>query len=130
MSMHIPIERAVPVTHKNPSVVRESGQRLVQRLVHLLAVALEEPAASWPRSEQTPDSSAGGEQTSVKESISRKHSLVLAILHEEADAVLGVAGRVQRLDGDAANVERVAVLRRLGYLFAVLAADYFELAEL
>ena len=66
----------------------------------------------------------------MEESISRKHNLVLAILHEEADAVLGVAGRVQRLNGDAANVERVAVLRRLGYLFAVLAADYFELAEL
>lgn len=66
----------------------------------------------------------------MEESIPRKHDLVVAVLHEEADAVLGVAGRVQRLDGDAANVERVAVLGRLGYLFAVLAADYFKLAEL
>jgi hypothetical protein len=66
----------------------------------------------------------------VEESIPRKHDLVVPVLHEEADAVLGVARRVQRLDGDAADVERLAVLGRLGYLPAVLAADDLEgLAE-
>jgi hypothetical protein len=38
-------------THENPRVIRESPQRLVQRLVHLLAGALEEPAAACLRSE-------------------------------------------------------------------------------
>ena len=66
----------------------------------------------------------------MEESVPRKHDPVIAVLHEEADAVLGVARRVQRLDGDAANVERLAVLGRLGYLIAVLAADHLEgLAE-
>lgn len=62
----------------------------------------------------------------MEERIPRKHNLVVAILHEEADAVLGVAGRVQRLDGDAANVERLAVLGRLGNDLAVRAADDLE----
>jgi hypothetical protein len=37
-----------------------------------------------------------------------------------------VARRVQRLDGDAANVEGLAVFGRPRHLLAVLAADDFE----
>lgn len=48
----------------------------------------------------------------MEESISRKHNLVVAILHEPANAVLGVARCVERLDCDASNVKRLAVLRR------------------
>lgn len=62
----------------------------------------------------------------MKKSIPCKHHLVLAVLHEEADAVLGVTRRVQGLDGDAADVEGLAVLWCLGYFFAVLAADDLE----
>lgn len=74
---------------------------------------------------------ARGSHTPVEQSIARKHDLVVAVLHKEADAVLGVTRRVQGLDGDAANVEGLAVFWRFGYLLAVLAADDLEgLAEL
>jgi hypothetical protein len=66
----------------------------------------------------------------VEQRISRKHDLVVAVLHKEADAVLGVARCVQRLDGDAADVEGLAVLGRPRHLLAVLAANDLEgLAE-
>lgn len=66
----------------------------------------------------------------MKQRIPRKHNLVLAVLHEIADAVLRVARRVQRLDGNAADAEGLAVLGGLGHFGAVLAADYLEgLAE-
>ena len=39
-------------THKDPGVVRQRPERHVQRLVHLLAVALEEPAAACWQSEK------------------------------------------------------------------------------
>jgi hypothetical protein len=69
--------------------------------------------------------------TSVKQGVAGKHDLVVAVLHKEADAVLGVAGGVQGLDRDAADVEGLAVLGRPGHLLAVLAADDLEgLAEL
>ena len=62
----------------------------------------------------------------MKQGIPRKHDLVLPVLHEVADAVLRVARRVQRLDGNAADAEGLAVLGGLGYFRAVLAADYVE----
>ena len=62
----------------------------------------------------------------MEQSIPRKHDLVVAVLHEEADAVLGVARRVKRLDHNAANVEGRAMCRCLGHLLAVLAADDLE----
>ena len=59
----------------------------------------------------------------MEQSVSGKHGLFLAILHEPADAVLGVAWRVQRLRHYAADVEGLAVGRRFRHCFAVLAAE-------
>ena len=118
------------MTHKDPSILGERPERLVQRLVHLLAVALEEPAAAY-RSQNWWTRRGESQPTSVEQGIPRKHDLVVAVLHEEADAVLSVARRVQRLDGDAADVECLVVFRCLGHLLAVLAAnDVKALAEL
>lgn len=115
------------LTHKNPGVVRQRPERHIQRLVHLLAVALEEPAAACRQSENIAQGSVTKNGlASVKQSIPRKHNLVVAVLHEEADAVLGMARRMQRLDGNVADVEGRAVRGCLGYLLAVLAADDLE----
>ncbi len=62
----------------------------------------------------------------MEQSIPRKHDLVVAVLHEEADAVLGVARRVKRLDHNAADVEGRAMRGCLGHLLAVLAANDLE----
>jgi hypothetical protein len=64
----------------------------------------------------------------VEQRVPGKHNLFVAVLHEPADAVLRVARRVQRLDGDAADGEGVAVLGRLGDFLAVLAADDVDFA--
>jgi len=67
----------------------------------------------------------------VEQSVPSKHNFVVAILHEKANAVLGVARRVERLDRNAADVEGLAVFWCLGHLLAVLAADDLKgLAEL
>lgn len=97
------------VAGEDPSVVRQGGQRLVESLVHLSTGAFEEFTAA-----------------AVEEGISGEDSLITAVLHEPADAVLSVAGRVQRLDGDAAEVEGLAVGGGAGYFLAVLAADDVE----
>jgi len=65
----------------------------------------------------------------MEQRVAREHDLVPVVLHEPADAVLRVARRVEALDGDVANLEALAVARRLGYGFAVLAADDGELGE-
>jgi len=59
----------------------------------------------------------------MEEGVPREDSLLVAVLHEPADAVLGVAGRVQGLDGDAADAEGLAMGGGACHLFAVLAAD-------
>src|SRR4051812_34444072 len=41
------------LTYKDASIIRKRPQCLVQRLVHLLAIALEEPAAACRQSERT-----------------------------------------------------------------------------
>ena len=47
--------------------------------------------------------------TSDEESVASEDDLLIAVLHEPADAVLGMAGRMKGFDGDAADVERSAV---------------------
>ncbi|KAJ0160806.1 hypothetical protein CTA2_7260 [Colletotrichum tanaceti] len=71
----------------------------------------------------------GGGPTADEERVSRKHDLLLPVLHEPADAILGVARRVQRLDGDAADVERLAVAGCPSNAVAVLAADDGQLLQ-
>lgn len=68
-----------------------------------------------------------GKPTTMEQRIPRKHHLVVAVLHEKADAVLSVARRVQGLDSNAANVEGLVVLRCPRHFLAVLAADDGEL---
>lgn len=65
-------------------------------------------------------------RTSDKQGIACENSLVVAILKEIADAVLGVAGRVQCLDLDAADRELLAVLGSLGDLCAVFTTNDWD----
>jgi len=62
----------------------------------------------------------------MEEGVPRENRLLIAVLHEPADAVLGVAGRMQGLDGDAADAEGLTVGGGACHLLAVLAADDFE----
>lgn len=67
----------------------------------------------------------------MEQSVPSKHNFVVTILHEEANAVLGVTRSVERLDRNAADVEGLAVLWCLGHLLAVLPANDLEgLSEL
>jgi hypothetical protein len=59
----------------------------------------------------------------VEESVACEDDLVVAILHEPADAVLRVARSVQGLDGNAAETETLTVAWRLGHLLAVFASE-------
>lgn len=87
-------------------VVRERGQRPVERPVHLLGGALEELAAAG-----------------VEERVAGEDGPLVAVLQQPADAVLRVAGRVQGLDGDAAHLPGLAVGGRPGHTLRVLAGD-------
>jgi len=64
----------------------------------------------------------------VEQRVPGKYNLFIAVLHKPADAVLRVARRVQRLNGDATDREGVTVLGRLSDLLAVLAADDVDFA--
>lgn len=68
-------------------------------------------------------------RTANEEGITGEDGLVVAVLHEPADAVLGVARRVEGLDGDTANVEGGSVGGRLGHALALLASDDGKLCE-
>ena len=67
------------------------------------------------------------EHTSNEQSIAGKDGLVVPVLGKEADAVLSVTRRVHTLESDVAQLEGLAVARRLGHTFAVLAADDVQL---
>lgn len=67
------------------------------------------------------------ELTADEKSIPCKDSLFIAILHEETNAILGVAGRVNTLHGDVTQLEGLAMARRLGDALAVLASDNVQL---
>lgn len=67
------------------------------------------------------------QRTAVEQRIAREDDLVVAVLHEPADAVLGMAWRVQALDGDAPQLEAVTVGRRLRHAVALFSADDGEL---
>lgn len=64
-------------------------------------------------------------RTANEECVTSKDSLVATILGEVADAVLGVAGRVDTPNGDVAELEGLAVCWGLGDTLAVLASDDF-----
>lgn len=72
--------------------------------------------------------------TAMEEGIACKNDLFVPVLHVPADAVLGVAWRVERLDRDAADIESLAVGGRPIHILALFAADDLdtisELAEL
>jgi hypothetical protein len=86
----------VLVSRVHFGVVGKSGKYLIQRLMHLFRSTLEETAAS-----------------ADEESITGKDSAIVAIFHEVADAVLGVAGSVQGFDFDGTDVESGVVRRGL-----------------
>lgn len=62
----------------------------------------------------------------MEQSISREHNLVITVLHEIADTVLCVAGCVEGLDIDAANLELLSVGRGPGYFLTVFTSDDLE----
>ena len=69
--------------------------------------------------------------TAMEERVASENDFLIAILHVPADAVLGVAGSVKCLDGDATDLQIFAVGRRLRHLVTVLAAkDWDRDAEL
>lgn len=61
--------------------------------------------------------------TADEKSVTSEHSLILAIIHEVADAVLSVAGCMHRLNADFANVEVLLMFGCCGHTFTILAAD-------
>jgi hypothetical protein len=67
----------------------------------------------------------------VEKRVPGEDNLVIPVLHEIADAVLGMAWRMQRLYGNVADIERLAMFRRLCDLLTILPSDYLQgLAEL
>ena len=60
----------------------------------------------------------------MKQGVSREHGLLVAVLHVPTNAVLGVAGGVKALDGDAAQLEALAIVGRLRHTIAFLTADH------
>lgn len=107
------IALGVLMARKHLGIVRQRGQRRVQRRLHLRGRALEELAAPG-----------------VEQRVAGEHdALAVAVLEEPADAVLRVTWRVQALDGDAAQREACAVGGRAGYAFRVFAADDGEVGE-
>ena len=99
-----------PHTYIYFRIIRQRPKHIVQRLIHLLGRALEEPSA------------AADEQR-----VAREHRPVVAVFEEVAYAVLGMAGGVQGFDLDAvAEGEGRVVAGRVGDVCAVLAADYGE----
>jgi hypothetical protein len=96
----------VLVTGKHFRVVGKRSKRLVQGLVHLRGIALEEAAAA-----------------ANEERVAGEDSAVGAILEEERDAILGVAGCVECCYFDIANAELRLVLWGGRDLGAVLATN-------
>ncbi len=69
--------------------------------------------------------------TSDEQRVPGKHHTILSILHQIADAVLRVTGRMKRRDGDLlSNGELLAMLRCLGNRLAILATRYRQTTEL
>ncbi len=59
----------------------------------------------------------------MEQRVARKHHPLVIALHVPANAVLGMAWSVQGLDGDATEVERLAILGCPCHLLTVFAAD-------
>lgn len=62
----------------------------------------------------------------MEESVSRENHSIVAVLHEPADAVLGVAGRVQSFHRDTSELETLPVAWRLRDGLAILPPDDCE----
>lgn len=104
----------VLVAREHLRVRRQRGQRLVERRVHLGGAALEKAPAAG-----------------VEQRVARKDDALAArgILGVPADAVLGVARRVQAGDFDVANLEAAAVVWGLGYALGFFAGYDGEVGE-
>lgn len=78
----------VLVTGENLGIIWKGGQGLVQSFMHLLRSSLEETSTS-----------------ADEHRVSGEYSTILAILEEEADTVLGVAGSVQCRNFNGTDLE-------------------------
>lgn len=107
----VDVRLGVLVSGEDARVVRERSEGLVERGVHLLGAAFEEFAAA------ADEEGVPGEHGAFRWRFR-------PVFHVVADAVLGVAGRVERGDGDVlAEREARVVRRRLRHAVAVFAAD-------
>ena len=59
----------------------------------------------------------------MKQSVACEHYPVIAVLHVPADAVLGMAGGVESLDGDVSDIEAFAMSWGLCDSFGVLSRN-------
>jgi hypothetical protein len=138
-------------THVDNGIVGQRSKADIQCFVHLFGCALEELAASCELSCQPPSPRLSGvlcfpyllrciastiqlehdgstncvssKHTTDEERIASEDGLIAAVLHEVADAVLRVTRSVHAFDGDAAQLEGLAMLRRLCDAITILAAD-------
>jgi hypothetical protein len=68
-----------------------------------------------------------GLRTADEESVTGKHGFASAILHEEADAVLSMARRMDALDGNVSNLEGLLMFGRLNHALTIFTANDVEL---
>lgn len=111
-------------TYVYVSVVRQSSESLVQRLVHFLGVAFEEAATACRKLVLRSVAMLKLSLTANEKRVASEHSTVISIFEEEANTVLCVARSVQSFDLDVlTDSESFAVGRGGGDFFAVFAAD-------
>jgi hypothetical protein len=65
----------------------------------------------------------GEQPTSGEQGVARKHGLIVAILHEPANAILSMAWSMQRLNSNTADIEGLSIRRSFGYCYTVNAAN-------
>lgn len=115
-----------------------SSGRAARRLFSASCISAALPSKNLPHPEypisfpepipnKRTENSRGGWLTTDEERVACKDGLARAILHVVADAVLGVAGRVDSLDGNVTNLKDLLVLWGLSDALAVFAADNVEL---
>lgn len=109
-------------------VVGQSREGVVERFVHFFGRAFEEASAAWEEMCELRvvfgcSAWRNAVRTSDEQRIAREDCPVVTVLEKEADAVLGMAGRVQCLHLDPADVEGLAMAGRFGEFGAISAAD-------
>lgn len=126
-------------TYVDLGIIRQRGQRLVQGRMHLGRRPFEEPATTFVHHQYrrclydaaTTTVTRPEVRTSNEKSIPRENHSLLPILHQPANTVLRMAGRMQRLDRYlVTDLETLLVLGGSGHGFAIFAPNDGELEAL